>query len=162
FHEAIWVREADGRAVLLARDEAAARRLADRLSRPAAVRPPALGALIADHDDGVYLEGVRRILDYLVAGDAYQVNLSRRLSARCEGGDPVALALALRRRAPAPHAAFIAASDGEGFVLGNSPERFLAVGIDGTVETRPIKGTRPRGATPDEDRGARAELERSA
>jgi len=74
----------------------------------------------------------------------------------------VALAAALRARAPAPQGALIASADGEGALVSNSPERFLAVAPDGTVETRPIKGTRPRGDTPDADRAAAEALRASA
>ena len=159
-HDAVWVREAGGGATIFAHDEKAARRLADRLARPAVAVPVGVGALTADHRDELFLEGVARILEYLRAGDAYQVNLSRRLSAACAPGAAVAVALAaaLRARAPAPHAALIAAVDGEGALVGNSPERFLAVAADGTIETRPIKGTRSRGETPEADRAAAAAL----
>jgi para-aminobenzoate synthetase component 1 len=154
FHDAVWARDVGGEAKIFARDAVAAERLADTLARPASTAPPPLGPLVPEHGDAVYLDGVRRILDYLVAGDAYQVNLSRRLSAPCGSGDPVELAVALAARAPAPSAAFIAAADGEGFVVGNSPERFLSLDTHGTVETRPIKGTRARGAAPKADRAA--------
>jgi para-aminobenzoate synthetase component 1 len=56
----------------------------------------------------------------------------------------VELAAALRERAPAPFGAFIAAADGGAWLVGNSPERFLALDGRGAVETRPIKGTRAR------------------
>ena len=167
-HDAVWVREAGGGATIFAQDAAAAARLADLLARPAPLvsmsAPIRLGPLAADHPDEVFLRGVDRVLEYLRAGDAYQVNLSRRLSATC-GSDasvPVALAAALRARAPAPHAALIVSADGAGALVGNSPERFLAVGADGAVETRPIKGTRSRGATPEADRAAAAALAASA
>ena len=159
-HDAVWVRDAGGAATIFAHDAAAARRLEERLSRPAPAVPVRIGALSADHGDDLFLAGVERILEYLRAGDAYQVNLSRRLSAACAPGAavPVALAAALRARAPAPHAALIASVDGEGALVGNSPERFLAVTADGAIETRPIKGTRSRGETPDADRAAAAAL----
>ena len=159
-HDAVWVRDAGGAATIFAHDAAAARRLEERLSRPAPAVPVQIGPLAADHGDDLFLSGVERILEYLRAGDAYQVNLSRRLSAACAPGAaaPVALAAALRARAPAPHAALIASADGEGALVGNSPERFLAVTADGAIETRPIKGTRSRGETPDADRAAAAAL----
>jgi para-aminobenzoate synthetase component I len=162
FHDAVWARDGDGAAKIFARDAAAARRLADVLARPAAPVPFRLGALIADHPDSRFLDGVARVLEYLRAGDAYQVNLSRPLSATCAPGGAVALAAALRARAPAPHAALICSADGEGALVGNSPERFLAVAADGSVETRPIKGTRSRGDTAEADRAAAAELAASA
>jgi anthranilate synthase component 1 len=158
FHDAVWVHEG-GVATIFARDAGAARRLAALLGAPATeLPPPRLGPLGADHPPGVFLDGVRRVLEYLRAGDAYQVNLARRLSASCAPGDPVWIAAALRLRAPAPHAAWIAAADGDGYLVGNSPERFLAVGADGLVETRPIKGTRPRAADAAGDAAVRAEL----
>jgi anthranilate/para-aminobenzoate synthase component I len=61
-------------------------------------------------------------------------------------GAPVELAAALRARAPAPFAAFLDAADGGAALVGNSPERFLALDGRGAVETRPIKGTREVGA----------------
>jgi para-aminobenzoate synthetase component 1 len=159
-HDAIWMRDARGEATIFAQDAAAARRLAGLLARPAPAVAVRLGALTADHPDQLFLDGVGRILEYLRAGDAYQVNLSRRLSASCAVDAPVAVAVAaaLRAGAPAPHAALIASADGEGALVGNSPERFLAVAPDGAVETRPIKGTRSRGGTPESDRDAAAAL----
>ena len=167
FHDAIWSRDAGGAATIFARDDAAARRLAAILDRPATSSRPATGPLEPAHPPAVFLNGVRRILDYLQAGDAYQVNLSRRLVATCGGGDPSFIAAALRAHAPAPHAAFIAAADGGGAdgwraLIGNSPERFLSVDRAGVVETRPIKGTRPRGPTAELDRATAAELAASA
>ncbi len=162
-HDAVWVRDAGG-ATIFACDAAAARRLEERLARPAPAVPIRMGALAADHGDDLFLAGVERILEYLRAGDAYQVNLSRRLSAACAAGAavPVAMAAALRSRAPAPHAALIGSADGDGALVGNSPERFLAVAADGSLETRPIKGTRSRGETPEADGAAAAALAASA
>jgi anthranilate/para-aminobenzoate synthase component I len=160
FYDAIWGRPIGGEAVIWACDEAAAGRLAATLGDPSTIAEPIprLGPLEPEHSPAVFLNGVRRILAYLQAGDAYQVNLSRRLRARFEVGDPVALAAALRARAPAPHAAFLADADGRGALIGNSPERFLSLDLDGVIETRPIKGTRPRGASPAADRAALADL----
>jgi para-aminobenzoate synthetase component 1 len=148
FHDAVWVREADGAATIFARDDAAARRLRALLERPAPpTAAPALGPLAPDHAAATYLDGARRVLEYLAAGDTYQVNLARRLSTPFAGGADAAVELAavLRARAPAPHAAFIAAAAGDAWLIGNSPERFLALDGRGAVETRPIKGTHPRG-----------------
>jgi para-aminobenzoate synthetase component 1 len=126
-------------------------------TEPGAGAAPVVGPIGPEAGDEVFLAGVARILEYLQAGDAYQVNLSRRLSADCGPGDPTRLAAALRAQAPAPHGALIAAVGG-GSVVSNSPERFLAVDTAGVVETRPIKGTRPRGATPEADRAVAAAL----
>jgi anthranilate/para-aminobenzoate synthase component I len=159
FYGAVWIREADGQARICARDEAAADALAAVLAREVASEPARLGPLEAVAPPASFLDGVRRIIDYLQAGDAYQVNLSRRLRAPVTTGDPTALAAALRAGAPAPHAAFIKWIEDRGTtIIGNSPERFLSLTPDGVVETRPIKGTRPRGADAATDRAAAAEL----
>lgn len=101
-----------------------------------------------------YEQAVRRVLEYIAAGDCYQVNLSQRFRAPLSRS-PWELYESLRRISPAPYAAFLDCGDHQ--VLSSSPELFLKVeGRD--VETRPIKGTRPRGKTPEEDRARAAEL----
>jgi para-aminobenzoate synthetase component 1 len=163
FNDAVWVREATGEATIRARDAGAAGRLAELLARDRPTEPPRLGALEAVHPEAIFLDGVERILDYLRAGDAYQVNLSRRLRASCTAGDATLLAAALRAGAPAPHAAFIAGAGPDAVtILGNSPERFLSLSSDRVIETRPIKGTRARGADAAADRDAAAELSAAA
>jgi para-aminobenzoate synthetase component 1 len=159
FHDAVWVRPVGGAATIFARDEAAARRLGACLeaAAPPAAAPATPGALAPDHDARAYLDGARRVLAYLRAGDAYQVNLARRVSAPFAGA-AVELAAALRARAPAPFGAFISSADGVAALVGSSPERFLALDGRGAVETRPIKGTRARGASPGADAAARAAL----
>ena len=87
-----------------------------------------------------YLEAVRRVKEYILAGDVYQVNLSRRVHARLEE-DPRDVWERLLARNPAPHAAFL--RFGRRALLSVSPERFLEL-RDGRLLTRPIKGTRRR------------------
>jgi len=160
FFDAIWARSADTdpAAAILAQDAGAARRLTAALARALPPsRPPRLGALEPVDPDARFLAAVQRVLAYEVAGDTYQVNLSRRLGADWLEGEPVGLAAALRASAPAPHALFIAAGPGRALV-GNSPERFLALSCDGVVETCPIKGTRARAEPPALDRDVIAEL----
>jgi para-aminobenzoate synthetase component I len=101
-----------------------------------------------------YLQAVRRVIDYIHAGDVFQVNLSQRLLAPARG-DAVALYGRLRRCNPAPFAGYF--DLGEFQIVSASPERFLRV-ADRQVETRPIKGTRPRSGDPAIDRAAEAEL----
>jgi len=148
FYDALWVRQA-GTAEIWARDADAAARLRARLMAPA---PPAevgtvLGALEDLDPPEIYLAGVARILEYLREGDVYQVNLARRLAAALpasEGPTGWALFARLQAESPAPHALWFG---GHGACLvGNSPERFLRLHPDGRIETRPIKGTRPRGS----------------
>ena len=113
-----------------------------------------LGELSHDdaRDEAAYRASVQHILDYLHAGDVYQVNLARRIVAKVERhGDPVALFAALDAIAPAPYGALIEA-DGATLWSG-SPERFLGRDANtGRIETRPIKGTRRRAANADADR----------
>ncbi|HSD88834.1 MAG TPA: anthranilate synthase component I family protein [Kofleriaceae bacterium] len=105
--------------------------------------PPSFGALTPDDDGNHHMARVERILDYLAAGDVYQVNLARRHVARIVSpGDALALYQVLADVAPAPYGALIEA-DGV-TVISGSPERFLASAAGNRIETRPIKGTRPR------------------
>jgi para-aminobenzoate synthetase component 1 len=101
-----------------------------------------------------YVRAIARIKSYIAAGDVYQVNLTQRFEAplRCH---PYELYQRLRRRSPAPFASYV---NGEAQqLIGSSPERFLRI-QKGWAETRPIKGTRPRGANPAEDLRLRDEL----
>lgn len=95
-----------------------------------------------------YRRAVQRVIDYIHAGDVFQVNLAQRLLYPA-GGPSVELYCRLRERNPAPFAAYFDA--GAWQICSASPERFLRV-RDGQVETRPIKGTRRRAASPDADR----------
>ena len=103
-----------------------------------------------DLDGEDYRRRIRRVIDDIFAGDIFQANLSQRFRAPLPSGlDPFMLYRRLRQLAPAPFSAFLRL--GEAALLSVSPERFLRVYPDGQVETRPIKGTRPRGGTPEED-----------
>ncbi len=101
-----------------------------------------------------YSEAFARVQAYLQAGDCYQVNLAQRFSAKFYG-DAQGAYLKLRKLSPAPFSAFLNFADVQ--VLCASPERFILV-QDGRVETRPIKGTRPRDADPVLDRKLAEEL----
>ena len=89
-----------------------------------------------------------KVREYIVAGDIFQANLSQRFQAPLRE-PPFELYRRLRRRNPAPFAAYLAFGDVT--VLSASPERFLRLDPGGQVETRPIKGTRPRGLGPMHD-----------
>ncbi|WP_374010648.1 anthranilate synthase component I family protein [Leifsonia sp. LS-T14] len=110
------------------------------------------------HDDAAYLAAIVSCQDAIRAGDAYQLCLTNRAQARTDA-DPLAVHLRLRRSSPAPHAGYLRIA-GE-VLVSSSPEQFLRVEADGHVRTRPIKGTRPRGATVAADIELRAELEAS-
>jgi anthranilate synthase component 1 len=117
---------------------------------------PKLAPIVAREEaDAHFLAGAARILDYIGAGDVFQVNLSRGWEARLEPGtDMAALYDALRRANPAPFAASLRWDDWA--VLSSSPERLVSV-RGRLVQTRPIAGTRAR--VPDDDEPSRiAEL----
>jgi para-aminobenzoate synthetase component 1 len=111
---------------------------------------PLLGfpGVTSNFDRAGYEEAVARVVEYIHAGDCFQVNLSQRLLAPLRE-HPLELYARLRELNPAPFAAYFDIGDFQ--ILSASPERFLRVFPDGEVETRPIKGTRPRGATVEED-----------
>jgi para-aminobenzoate synthetase component 1 len=106
-----------------------------------------------------YLEAVRRVREYIFAGDIFQANLSQRFEAALDES-PWAFYSRLRLRNAAPFAAFFETPDVD--VIGASPERFLHVDRNGFVETRPIKGTRPRGIGPEHDAALGQALAESA
>jgi anthranilate synthase component 1 len=139
--------------------DAACRRtdaIAERLGTPAAPLKPMLAphagrrpfpvqARFAEDD---YLDAVLRAKDYILAGDAFQIVLSQRFEADRAGIDPFDVYRALRVINPSPYLFHLVFP--EATVTGASPE--VMVRLDGdVVELRPIAGTRPRGATPDED-----------
>jgi len=95
-----------------------------------------------------YLDAAARVIEYVYAGDIFQANLSQRLQAPL-AGTPFELYRRLRQRNPAPFAAYL--DFGDVVVASSSPERFLRVDDGRRVETRPIKGTRPRGVGPEHD-----------
>jgi len=123
---------------------------------PSPPSPP--GPVRRGFDRAGYEAAVRRVLAYIAAGDVFQVNLSQRFAVPAR--EPAwALYRRLRVRSPAPFAAYLELAAGA--LVAASPERFLARCGD-RVETRPIKGTRPRGTTPAEDAAASAALWASA
>jgi para-aminobenzoate synthetase component 1 len=104
-----------------------------------------------------YRAAVAQCVDYIHAGDIFQVNLAQRLlsQATCS---PQQLYLHLRKKNPAPFSGY--ADFGRTQVISCSPERFLNIG-DGLIETRPIKGTRPRLSDPLADAGMAELLQQS-
>ncbi|MBV4452062.1 MULTISPECIES: aminodeoxychorismate synthase component I [Pseudomonas] len=113
------------------------------------------GPMAPDLTAEAYRQAIVRIQAYIQAGDCYQVNFAQRFRASCSG-DPWAAYCALREACPTPFSGFQSLPD-DSAVLSLSPERFVHVS-ERRVETRPIKGTRPRGLTPAEDAANAAEL----
>jgi para-aminobenzoate synthetase component 1 len=106
-----------------------------------------------------YRRAVETVREAIASGEIFQANLSQRWTLETRRADPGALALALTDAlalfSPAPYAAFLGCGDHA--IASASPERFLEL-RGRRVESRPIKGTRPRGTTPEEDQRLRAEL----
>lgn len=108
-----------------------------------------------------YQAAFDQVIDFIRSGDCYQINLTQRFSASCEG-DAWTAYCQLRHATPAPFSAFMCWEQGEKqqAILSVSPERFIQV-RDNRITTQPIKGTRPRGNTAEEDAKNAQELIRS-
>ncbi|MGY6628050.1 MAG: anthranilate synthase component I family protein [Oceanicaulis sp.] len=150
------------RELMVRGERGAARRLAERIAQaPSETAPPEPrggAALTQVWSDARYLEAARTARAYVAAGDVFQVNLSHPLRGHMAGADaPQRLAARLAASSPAPFSALMRLDEGRAIVT-NSPERFVTVGSDGLIETRPIKGTRPRRADPAEDAAEAAAL----
>jgi anthranilate synthase component 1 len=98
-------------------------------------------------DQATFMDGVRRVKEFIAAGDAYQVVISRRLDAELRA-DPFTVYRALRTINPSPYLFFLRL--GKTSIVGSSPEVLVRL-EDDRVEERPIAGTHPRGRTEEED-----------
>ncbi len=126
-----------------------AHRVSERWAVPTLQEPlPGFPGVASNFSRDGYLTAVRRAVEYVHAGDVFQVNLSQRLLAPLTE-HPLDLYGRLRRVSPAPFACYFDLGDFQ--IASASPERFLQLSADGEVSTRPIKGTRPRGTTAAED-----------
>ena len=104
-----------------------------------------------------YKAAVDRMIRYIIEGDIYIANMTQRLDVMSDR-EPLAVFEHLRTHNPSPFGGYLDCGDHQ--IICASPERFLRL-HDGVVETRPIKGTRKRGETPEEDEALRRELELS-
>jgi len=159
-------------------DAAAAEAARDRLIalwRATETQPPAAGRLIdaplrLETPDPVHEDKVAAVISQIHAGDLFQANLARGWTGRLRPDrTPADLMAALHAAGAAPFGAYVdlgpQRSGPENIartIVSNSPERFIRLDSDGTLETRPIKGTRPRGATPDADAALARDLLASA
>lgn len=132
--------------------------LVERFAAPVAPEPvpraPVAELLDLGFTPSSYAQAFQRLQRYIRDGDVYQVNLTRRLVSAGEG-DAWDSYRRLRALSPAPFGAYLGYDDYQ--VLSNSPEQFLSL-HGRRVQTRPIKGTRPRGDTPQADARLRADL----
>ncbi|WP_191602925.1 aminodeoxychorismate synthase component I [Marinomonas algicola] len=103
----------------------------------------------------MYQEKFNRVKHYIRAGDCYQVNLAQRFSAKCQG-DSFEAYRTLREACPTPFSAYVNLDNNQA-ILSHSPERFVLCN-DSQIESKPIKGTRPRGHTLEEDEKLAQEL----
>lgn len=113
--------------------------------------------VVSNMQKSQYAQAFDRVKQYILEGDCYQVNLAQRFAAKAQG-DGWQAYQKLREISPAPFMAYMRLPDLE--VLSGSPERFLQV-VNGHVETRPIKGTRPRGQDAAQDAQNATELQNS-
>ena len=150
---AAWIRDrATGQAWLVA--ESGSESLLDAFENRALERSIPrhsidAGFEITEEEPAKFLGSVHRALEYIAAGDVYQANLSRGWQGRAsQPVDPVAIYQRLRVTNPSPFAALLRVHDFA--LLSSSPERLVSI-RGNTVSTRPIAGTRPRGATPEAD-----------
>jgi len=128
--------------------------------RPLAPPDSTPAEIVSNFTPSAYLRAVERAQEYIAAGDIYQVNLSQRLSTTLRIS-PYELYARLRRINPAPFAAYLNLGS-DGVIASASPERFMRyIAPLRRMQTRPIKGTRPRGRTPEEDAGWARALQNS-
>jgi para-aminobenzoate synthetase component 1 len=149
-----------GRGASEAEADARARDALAWLDAPAASRPEPKGALCPDlvaDDPAAYETAVAEVVERILAGEIFQANIARAWAGRLVPGvDPFDLFARLRAQSPAPFAAYLRLPGRA--MVSNSPERFLKVSPDGAIETKPIKGTRPRDRDPARDLALAAEL----
>jgi para-aminobenzoate synthetase component 1 len=112
-----------------------------------------LGDLVPRRSRDGHLAAVAQVRDFIAAGDIYQANLTFPLGLAAEGS-PSAIYAALAAAQPVGHGALIEQA-GLPAILSRSPELFFATDADRRIVTRPMKGTMPRGATPQEDEANR-------
>jgi para-aminobenzoate synthetase component 1 len=153
-----WDLTSEGREAAERRCRFWRRALRTAVESPRLIRRSNLGPLSANFDRERYLRTARRALEYIAAGDVFQVNLSQRFTAHGEI-EPLDLFSRLCAVSPAPFSAFLRWRDLA--VVSASPESFYQT-TGSLVVTRPIKGTRPRGGSAEEDQRLEQELAGSA
>ena len=137
-------------------------RLIDRFTHPPETSVGGFtlhGGFAPTIDREAYRQAIERIHRYIRAGDCYQVNYTQRFQANY-AGDPWQAYHALRQACPTPFAGYLNLG-GDNAILSLSPERFLRL-RQRRIEARPIKGTRPRGDSPANDREQADQLSNSA
>ena len=151
-----WLDETSSLLQALPRDAGAPARPAARPPLLCATDPDARRVFRARHENAEYTERIADCQKQIHEGESYEICLTNTYTADLDV-DPLATYAALRDVSPVPYGALLEFADVA--ILSASPERFLSVGCDGSVESKPIKGTRPRGSTPEEDEAERHDLQ---
>lgn len=154
-----------GRITLAARDEEAVRWLKEKevetkgWQHPEKLEPKMVqkNEVTSDFTKEDYKDAIQKMVDYIVDGDIYITNMTRQIQIRSQA-DPYEIFRLLRKNNPSPFGGYFHYNDVE--IISASPERFFEI-RDGVIRTRPIKGTRKRGETPEEDEALRLELQNS-
>jgi len=107
-------------------------------------------------DQEGYASAVQAMKEHIFAGDIFEACMTHRFDSPLVGGDAWDLYQELRRINPAPFASYLNYPEAQ--VVSSSPERYVSVSPQRIAESRPIKGTRPRGATPEEDAALKQSL----
>lgn len=165
-HDAVLAFDHHRRRVIAAgrgEDAEGASRTADRALRwlagaraPDPTPRPLADSFTPERSGDAYRDAVADVVGRIAAGEIFQANIARAWTgALADGVEPFDLFARLAADSPAPYAAFWEL--GDHVLTSNSPESFLSV-REGRITARPIKGTRPRGATPQEDAALKAEL----
>ncbi|HCG57018.1 MAG TPA: aminodeoxychorismate synthase component I [Brevibacterium sp.] len=113
-------------------------------------------SMVARQSRKQYSDNIARALDKITDGETYEVCLTNMLEAEGEF-DTLSAYLALRTQNPTPFGVYLVSKDAT--ILSTSPERFLRIGSDRQVESKPIKGTRARGRTDEDDAAIKEELQ---
>ncbi len=134
----------------------------DRIQSPAESQAaPSSAEWSAEQTNAAVKTAIQTAIDYINAGDIFQANITQRFMAqKPTDTTPWDLFRQLRKAVPSPFGAYLAGSSNF-HVLSASPERFLQATRNGSIETRPIKGTRPRHEDPAKDKKLAADLAQS-
>jgi para-aminobenzoate synthetase component I len=119
-----------------------------------------ISAPVPPQDRATYESAMAQVLDFIAAGDCYQINLTFPMAARLVSGTALGLYGALRRTGPVGHGAFVDLGAGP-VVVSRSPELFFQVDADRRIIARPMKGTAPRDPDPLRDAAIAAALQAS-
>jgi para-aminobenzoate synthetase len=150
-----WLEDASRQVRALPGSRAATRTARDEPPLVGMTDPAARRLMRPRHDEAAYLDRIAACIEQIYEGESYEICLTNAITARADV-DPRETYSWLRRISPVPYGALLEFADFA--ILSASPERFLSVGCDGVVESKPIKGTRPRGASPAEDDALRRGL----